>query len=144
MLNGNLADLRSRFNWLAVLVALAFSSWVAFAQTTVSTGSIVGTVTDPSGAVVSGARVLITNTATGQALSMSANAGGAYASGPLDPGKYKVQVSAKRFSGVNETILVEVGNTATANFTLQLGQESQVIEVEASRSTPSKRKSKAF
>jgi hypothetical protein len=43
-----------------------------------------------------------------------------------------VQVSAKGFSSVSETITVEVGNTASANIKLQLGQESQIIEVQAS------------
>jgi hypothetical protein len=123
----------ARFTLLA-LVALSalLLCAVAFAQTTVSNGSITGTVTDPTGAVVGGAKVVITNTGTGQALNLAANSGGAYTSGPLDPGTYKVQVSAKGFSSVNETIAVEVGNTATANIKLQVGQESQVIEVAAS------------
>lgn len=112
-----------------LMVAFAVSGW---AQSTVGTGSITGTVTDPTGAVVSGAKIVITNTGTGQALTLAANAGGAYASGSLDPGTYKVQVSAKGFSSVNETIVVEVGNTSTANIKLQIGQESQVIEVQAS------------
>ncbi len=113
---------------LLVLI-FAVSSW---AQTTVGSGSIVGTVTDPSAAVVSGAKVLITNVGTGQAINLAANAAGAFASGPLEPGTYKVQVSAKGFSSVSETITVEVGNTASANIKLQLGQESEVIEVQAS------------
>src|ERR1700722_19260434 len=121
MLNTNLGDSRSRFSWLVVFVLTLFSC-VAFAQTSVSTGSITGTVTDPTGAVVGGAKVVITNTGTGQALNLAANSGGAYTSGPLDPGTYKVQVSAKGFSSVNETVRVEVGNTATANIKLQLGQ----------------------
>jgi hypothetical protein len=50
----------------------------------------------------------------------------------LDPGAYKLTVSAKGFSSVAQTLTVEVGNTATANIKLQLGQESQVIEVQAS------------
>src|SRR4029077_20054733 len=95
-------------------------------------GSIVGTVTDPTGAVVSGAKVVVTNTGTGQSINLNANQSGAYASGPLDPGTYKVQVSATGFSSVSETLTVEVGNTASANIKLQLGQESQVIEVQAS------------
>jgi hypothetical protein len=107
----------------------AVSGW---AQTTVGTGSISGTVTDPAGAVVSGARVIITNTGTGQSLNLTANPSGAYTSGPLDPGTYKVQVSAKGFSSVSETITVLVGNTAAANIKLQLGQENEVIEVQAS------------
>ena len=115
---------------VALLVLIfAVSSW---AQTTVGSGSIVGTVSDPTAAVVSGAKVLITNAGTGQAINLTANAAGAFASGPLDPGTYKVQVSAKGFSSVSETITVEVGNTASANIKLQLGQESQIIEVQAS------------
>src|ERR1700692_4216123 len=118
---------------LLALVALSALLWcsVAFAQTTVSNGSISGTVTDPTGAVVSGAKVVVTNTSTGQSLNLNANQSGVYTSGPLDPGTYKVQVSAKGFSSVSETITVEVGNTASANIKLQLGQESQVIEVQA-------------
>src|ERR1700732_4987883 len=116
---------------LVALSALLLCS-VAFAQTTVSNGSISGTVTDPTGAVVSGAKVVVTNTSTGQSLNLNANQSGVYTSGPLDPGAYKVQVSAKGFSSVSETITVEVGNTASANIKLQLGQESQVIEVQAS------------
>src|SRR6202166_3100226 len=116
---------------LLALSALLLCS-VAFAQTTVSNGSISGTVTDPTGAVVSGAKVVVTNTSTGQSLNLNANSSGAYTSGPLAPGAYKVQVSAKGFSSVSETITVEVGTTASANIKLQLGQESQVIEVQAS------------
>src|SRR3984893_13520329 len=118
---------------LLALVALSapLLCSAAFAQTTVSNGSISGTVTDPTGAVVSAAKVVVTNTGTGQSINLTANQSGAYASGPLDPGTYKVQVSAKGFSSVSETITVEVGNTASANIKLQIGQESQVIEVQA-------------
>jgi len=129
---GNRGETHRSFFMIALallMLAFAVSGW---AQTTVGTGSITGTVTDPTGAAVSGAKVVITNTGTGQALNLATNAGGAYASGSLDPGTYRVQVSAKGFSSVNETIGVEVGNTSTANIKLQLGPESQVIEVQAS------------
>src|SRR5215469_6556235 len=133
MLNCNCVDShKCRFSWLRVLLVAGLFAGVVSAQTTVSTGSIVGTVTDPTALVVSGARVVITNIQTGQVLNLTSNAGGAYGSGPLDPGSYTVEVSAKGFSSVKETIAVEVGNTATANIRLQLGQESQVIEVQAS------------
>ena len=125
--------LSARFT-LLVLVALSMLLLcsVAYGQGTVSNGSISGTITDPTGAVVSGAKVVVTNASTGQSLNLNANQSGVYTSGPLDPGTYKVQVSAKGFSSVSETITVEVGNTASANIKLQLGQESQVIEVQAS------------
>src|ERR1700747_1695194 len=81
----------------AVLVLLSAG---LMAQTTVSTGSIVGTVTDPSGALLSSADVSITNAATGQTIETTSNSAGAYSSGPLSPGTYKVQVSQKGFSTV--------------------------------------------
>src|SRR3979490_3392221 len=102
------------------------------AQTTVGTGSIVGTVSDSSGAVVSGAKVVITNSETNQSNALTANSSGAYNSGALAPGSYKVQVSAKGFSSVNQNVVVQVGNTTTANVKLPVGQESQVIEVQGS------------
>jgi hypothetical protein len=116
----------------ALAITFLLSSTPLLAQTTVGSGSIQGTVTDPSGAVVSGAKVLITNQGTGQTQTVTTNAAGSYTSQALDPGKYKVQVSAKGFSTVDEALTVEVGNTATANVKMQLGQESQVIEVQAS------------
>ena len=119
------------FPLLAVFV-LAISA-AAWAQTTVSTGSIVGTVTDSSGAVVAGAGVIITNTATNQILNLATNSVGAYNSGALAPGDYKVQVSAKGFSRLSEVVTVQVGNTAAFNAKLQPGQESQVIEVQAAQ-----------
>ena len=113
-------------------VALLLLSAAGLAQSTVSSGSLVGTVTDPSGAVVSGAKVTITNTATAQTLDLTSNSAGAFSSGPLSPGSYKVQVSAKGFSTVSTVTTVQVGNTATVNAKMQVGQESTTIEVQAS------------
>src|SRR5437588_326969 len=129
-MSDNLSTIR-RFSWIvfaALILSLLLPS--AFAQTTVGTGSIVGTVTDPSGAVVSGAKVTITNAGTGQVMNLTTNSSGAYASGALAPGNYKVQISGKGFKTVNQGIAVQVGNTATVNAKLELGQESQVIEVQ--------------
>src|SRR5256885_3079914 len=91
------------------------STTLVFAQTTVGTGSIVGTVTDPSGAVVPGAKVTITNPSTGQSIDLTTNSAGAYSSGALVPGNYHVQISAKGFSTVAVPVTVLVGNTASAN-----------------------------
>src|SRR5579864_7333720 len=123
----------ARFSgWLLALAGILVFSLPLLAQTTVGTGSIVGTVTDPSGAVLRDARVAITNTATGQVISTATNSSGAYNSGALVPGSYKVQITAKGFSSVSLPVTVQVGNTSTANAKLQIGQESQVVEVQAS------------
>ena len=116
---------------VALTTILVLLSAGMMAQTTISTGSIVGTVTDPTGAVVGGARVVITNIQTGQVLDLSTNPSGAYNSGALPPGEYRVQVSSRGFSITAATVTVQVGNTTAANVKLQVGQESQTVEVAA-------------
>src|SRR5579885_826819 len=123
---------RQKFVCCASLICFVMVSMtLVSAQTTVGTGSINGTVTDPSGAVVGGADVTITNVATNFVVKATSNSSGAYNSGALSPGDYRVQVGAKGFSRVSETVRVLVGNTASFNAVLQVGQENQVIEVQA-------------
>jgi hypothetical protein len=119
---------------LILLAILTLTSLVGplSAQTTVGTGSIVGNVTDPSTAVVRGAKVTIVNLATGQVMSLTTNSSGAYNSGALLPGNYKVQVAVRGFSQVETPVTVLVGNTATVNAKMQMGRETQVVEVQGS------------
>ena len=92
MLNFKSSRALARLCFFAVLVAtLAFLASATFAQTTVATGSIVGTVTDPSGALVDGARVVITNIDTNRQISLTSNATGSFNSGALAPGNYRCQ-----------------------------------------------------
>jgi hypothetical protein len=114
--------------WAVLLLSVLACPLLA--QTTIGTGSIVGTVSDPSGAVISGAKVTITNVATGQVIDLTTNASGAFHSGALVPGNYKAQLSAKDFSAVAVPVTVLVGNTAAVNVNLQVGQEKTVIEVQ--------------
>src|SRR5579863_4650327 len=122
---------RGFLHFMTTMCLLMVASITANAQTTVGTGSITGVVNDPTGAVVGGATVTITNTATNSVMPLITNSSGAYTSGALTPGNYRVQVSAKGFSSVSGTLTVLVGNTATFNATLPVGQESQVVEVQA-------------
>jgi Carboxypeptidase regulatory-like domain len=123
--------LTHRFGLVLIGLGFVITSALLFAQTTVGTGSIVGTVTDQSGAVVSGAKVTITNQATGQRSDVTSNSSGAFNSGALSPGTYQVQITSKGFSSLMTAVTVLVGNTATVNAKLQVGQESQTIEVQA-------------
>lgn len=111
-------------------VALVLSQTGA-AQTTVSTGSIVGTVADATGAVVSGAKVTMTGP-TGQTITTTTNAQGGYSSGSLVPGAYNVRVEAKGFKTASLPLDVKVDNTANGSVRLEVGQESTVVEVQAS------------
>ena len=115
---------------LVAAITLALSL-VAFAQTTVSTGSIVGTVTDSTGAVVGGAKVIITGP-TGQTMTTTTSGQGGYSTGSLIPGQYKVRVEAKGFKTVQLPLDVKVDNTANGSVRLELGQETTVVEVQAS------------
>jgi Carboxypeptidase regulatory-like domain len=128
------AEKSKRIPWLTswAVLSLSILACPLLAQTTIDTGSVVGTVSDPVGAVISGADVTITNVATGQVIGLTTNASGAFNSGALVPGNYKTQVSAKGFSTVAVELAVLVGNTATVNATLQVGPQKTVIQVQDS------------
>ena len=83
--------MRSLRFWFVFILCISLTSFAllpAGAQSTVATGTIQGTVTDPNGAVVPGATVTITNVATGQASKLTSSSSGTYASGALIPGEY--------------------------------------------------------
>ncbi len=100
------------------------------AQSTVSTGSIQGTITDQTGAVIPNANIQITNQATAHTSTLTSNSSGAYNSGALLPGTYVVRVGAKGFKTSELTVTVQVGVVTSGNVTLELGQESTVVSVE--------------
>jgi hypothetical protein len=102
------------------------------AQTTISTGSVQGTVTDQSGAVVAAAKVSITHKSTNRVISVSTTSAGTYASGALTPGDYRVRVEAQGFKTSELPVTVQVGVTTSGNVRLQVGQATQVVEVQAS------------
>jgi len=101
------------------------------AQTTISTGSIQGTVSDQSGAVVPNANVTVSSEATGRSIKLVTTGSGTYASGALIPGEYVVRVEAKGFKTVTLPVTVQVGVTSAGNVTLEVGTETTVISVES-------------
>ena len=117
--------------WLVLLTTLLLLSSAAFAQTTVSTGSIVGTVTDATGAVLAGAKVTIVGS-TGQTIKLTTNGQGGYSTGSLIPGLYTVRIEAKGFKTAQLPLDVKVDNTANGSVKLEIGQESTVVDVQAS------------
>ena len=112
---------------LALILGLLFIVPL-FAQ--IDTGVIVGTLKDPSGAVVVNAEVMVTNTATQVAVTTHPNSDGQYQVTALIPGTYSVRVSASGFqSEVRDGIQIDVQSRPSVDFSLKLGQASQVIEV---------------
>jgi hypothetical protein len=112
----------------AVLVSLLLTCFV-FAQTTISTGSIQGTVTDPSGSVIAGTKITITSKETGQATHLTSTSAGTYSSRALIPGNYTVRVESGGFKTTELYLVVEVGVTAAGNIKLQIGEAKQVVQV---------------
>jgi len=120
---------------LALVTAALLSSILLLAQTTISTGSIVGTVTDATGSVVSGAKVLITNKGTGQVITTTTTNAGAYTSGALTPGNYGVRVEMKGFKATELLVVVQVNVTSSGNVKLEVGSSKEVVEVTGSAVT---------
>jgi Carboxypeptidase regulatory-like domain len=109
-----------------------FSSASVLAQTSVATGSIVGTIADTSGAVIVGAQVTITNRATRQDIRVATNSAGIYNSGALLPGDYTLHITAKGFATVTARITALIGNTTSCSVRLAVRAGDEVIDVTSS------------
>lgn len=121
----------------ALVTVLAFGLGLACvpnanAQVSVSTGSITGTVVDPQGAAINGAKVTISNKSTGFSQELTTGESGFFTSGALAPGSYLVRVEAPDFKTTQTTVIVQVGQIATANTKLELGSSGTVVEVTGS------------
>ena len=127
----NLSSSRFILRFTLVALCAVILSSVVLAQTTLSTGSIGGTITEATGAVVPNAKVTITGP-TGQTVHAVTNGSGSYSSGALIPGAYTVRVEAKGFKTAQLALNVQVDNAANGSLALEIGQESTVVEVTGS------------
>lgn len=112
-----------------LLVGLLLSATATLALAQNATGSITGAVMDPNGAVIANATVNVTNKATGAARRLVTSGEGHYLADNLLPGEYEIKVEATGFATQVQALTVQVGVTATSNFTLTVGVASQTIEV---------------
>jgi hypothetical protein len=118
--------------WFGLWVLVV--SCVVWAQT--PTAEFTGTVTDATGAVVGGARVTVTNLSTNLQRVITTNSAGVYDAPALPPGTYSVRVELAGFrSEVRNNIEVQVGQVARLNFTLQVGNVTETVEVQAEAPT---------
>jgi len=125
------ASFRRLFSKAALGSLLLLLSLPSFAQTSVSQGSIQGTVTDQTNAVVPGAIITITSRSTGQVVKVKTSSAGTYNSGGLSVGDYEVRVEAKGFKTTQLTIPVQITVTSSGNVKLEVGQESTTVEVQS-------------
>ena len=94
------------------------------------TGTIAGTISDPTGAVISGAVVTVTNTGTGLVSTQTTSAAGTYSIVALPPGEYTVNVRASGFSTVRQQhVLLNALDQIGLNLSLQVGTASQDVVV---------------
>ncbi|MGO9086768.1 MAG: carboxypeptidase regulatory-like domain-containing protein [Candidatus Sulfotelmatobacter sp.] len=105
---------------------------IGAAQTTISTGSIQGTISDPTGALVAGAKIMVVSQDTGQVLNLTTTSDGLYTSGALAAGHYIVRVQYPGFKTADRSLVVQVGVTSSANITLQVGEASETVTVHES------------
>jgi hypothetical protein len=111
---------------LAVLVVLAGGA--AWAQDT----ALSGAVTDPTGALIPGATVTLTNEATRAVRTTTTGEDGRYLITQLDPGHYKVEVKSAGFkTAVRESLDVPIGLTSRFDIMLQVGEVTETVTVES-------------
>ncbi|MGC2272039.1 MAG: carboxypeptidase-like regulatory domain-containing protein, partial [Candidatus Sulfotelmatobacter sp.] len=115
-------------NFLFVCILFLCGGSVALAQA--GRGSVSGLVTDPSGAIVAGAKVVLLNQATGVTQHTVTSSGGLYTFISLNPGVYQVTASQKGFKSVaQDKVTVTVDQVTEVNITLQVGVISETVTV---------------
>ena len=97
----------------------------------VNGGSIQGTITDPSGAILPGATVVIKSTDTDLTRTLTTDSAGFYSVGPLNPGAYTITVSLTGFQALNVKTVVRTGTATTGSFKLTVGASTETIQVNA-------------
>ncbi len=97
----------------------------------VNGGSIQGTITDNSGAVVPHAQVTVTSPQTGYKRVLTTDGSGLYTIGPVNPGEFQVLVTAPGYSTLTVTTVVRTGSVTNGNFKLQVGASTEQVEVNA-------------
>ncbi|HEX5424171.1 MAG TPA: carboxypeptidase regulatory-like domain-containing protein [Candidatus Acidoferrales bacterium] len=99
-------------------------------------GTLIGTVTDTTGAAVPGATISVTNVGTNFALTAQTNASGEYTLSNLIPGSYKITVTKTGFkTWTQENVPIGVGRSTTVNATVELGQITEHVTVTSSPPT---------
>lgn len=119
-----------RMGWLYVVLLAVFAAVGALtAHAQSDSGSIVGTVTDTTGAVIPNAAIVVTNVDTGRKLNSTSNGSGEFQIFAVPRGNYKADVTAPGFQSQSVTFPVAVTTTQTLTFKLAAGAVSQTVDV---------------
>lgn len=112
-------------------VTLCFAPAASGQAISVNGGSIQGTITDTSSAVISGASIRIAATETGAVVTVTTDASGFYSVGPLNPGNYRVTISAAGFETLVVNTVIRTATATPGSFQLKVGSQTQTVEVTA-------------
>ena len=114
---------------LCLFAFISALSTVSWAQTT-TTGVVLGTVADPSGAAVADATIVLRNTATNAQTTQTTNGAGQYTFANVTPGIYEIAVKKQGFRGSNvSAFTVEVSKNYTVDLKLEIGEVTESITV---------------
>src|SRR5579862_4695821 len=116
---------------LSFLSLFLFSIGEPYLKAQVSTSDIVGTVTDPAGAVIANANVTAENVDTRDRHTATTSGAGEFVFNLLQPGRYTVTVQSPGFKGFSTSVTLVAGDRARADAQLQVGEASQTVEVQA-------------
>jgi outer membrane receptor protein involved in Fe transport len=125
-----------RFARISLLLLFGVIAWMAGRDVLAQTnyGAIVGTVTDATGANLDGATVALKNTGTNAAQTTTAGSGGTYSFLNLNPGIYEVTVTNAGFkASTRSNVEVTIGGTVRVDVSLQVGDVTQTVTVEAAQ-----------
>src|SRR5579884_735558 len=117
--------------WLLLAAMALFLALPAVDAQTLTTGDITGTISDPTGAVVPGASVVLTNTDTGVSQNTTTSASGTYRFSFLPPGEYRVSAAATGLKTELAAVSIQVGQVTTLNLTARVQAAQTVVEVSA-------------
>ena len=95
------------------------------------TGDVAGTVHDATGGVLPNATVTVTNRGTGFARTLGTNRSGQYNASSLTAGRYELRVEAPGFRTLSRDVVVAAGEVTTADLQLQLGERTEIVNVQA-------------
>ncbi len=117
--------------WSVVCLVVAISLLVpALLSAQGASGRIVGRIADPTGAVLAGVKITLTNEATGISRAGQSNDSGDYSFVEVVPGTYTVQFELTGFKkNVQKSVIVDVNQVVTLNSTLQIGTSQETVEV---------------
>jgi len=112
---------------------LSSTSLSLFSQT--ATTSLRGTIKDPSGALVPGARITLSNSANGQAFVAEANSSGQYVFPQIPPAKYTITATSQGFGTQSKVAELLVNQPATIDFSLTVHTETVTVDVSSTAQT---------